>query len=202
VITVRAEHSGDEAGVRRVNLAAFETGMEADLVDALRACAPSYVAFVAVDGDEIVGHVSFTPVTVDGADVGAMALAPLAVLPARQGQGIGSRLTRVGLEHLRDVGCPFVVLVGHASYYPRFGFVPASTLGLTCQWPDVPDDVWLVAVLHPGADAAGRRGGALRARVRRHRVVPSSCRAGAATTPDDETWRGGRGGAGRSLPPL
>jgi len=151
VITVRAERAGDEAGVRRVNLAAFETAMEADLVDTLRACARSYVAFVAVDGDEIVGHVAFTPVDVDGADVGAMALAPLAVLPARQGRGIGSRLTRAGLEHLREHGRSFVVLVGHASYYPRFGFLPASTLALRCQWPDVPDDVWLVAVLDPAA---------------------------------------------------
>jgi len=151
VITIRAERPGDEAGVRRVNLAAFETAMEADLVDALRAGARSYVAFVAVDGDEIVGHVAFTPVTVDGAEVRAMGLAPLAVLPARQGQGIGSRLTRAGLEHLRGDGCSFVVLVGHASYYPRFGFVPASRLALTCPWPDVSDDVWLVAVLDPRA---------------------------------------------------
>lgn len=151
MITIRAERPGDEAGVRRVNLAAFDTAMEADLVDALRAGARCYVAFVAVDGDEIVGHVAFTPVTVDGAEVGAMGLAPLAVLPARQREGIGSRLTREGLEHLRAGGCSFVVLVGHAAYYPRFGFVPASRLALRCQWPDVPDDVWLVAVLDPRA---------------------------------------------------
>jgi len=147
VIVVRLEHPDDRAGVRAVHLAAFATAMEADLVDALRAEDAGYVGFVACEGEAILGHVAFTPVTVAGAPAAAMALAPLAVLPARQGEGIGSTLTRAGLEHLRATGCALVVLVGHAAYYPRFGFVPASRFGLVCPWPDVPDDVWLAAVL-------------------------------------------------------
>lgn len=151
MIVVRRERPGDEAGVRAVNLAAFDTPMEADLVDALRAQADGYRGLAACDGDEVVGHVAFTPVSVAGAPARAMALAPLAVLPERQRQGIGGRLTRAGLDDLREAGVAFVVLVGHASYYPRFGFEPAARHGLVCPWPDVPDDVWLVAVL----DAAG-----------------------------------------------
>jgi putative acetyltransferase len=159
VITVRRERPGDEASVRAVNLGAFPTAMEADLVDALRSGAAGYLGFVACDGDAVVGHVAFTPVTVAGAPARAMALAPLAVLPARQGEGIGSMLTRTGLDHLRAAGCALVVLVGHASYYPRFGFAPASRHGLACPWPDVPDDVWLAAVLDPAGVPVG--GGAV-----------------------------------------
>jgi putative acetyltransferase len=144
---IRAERPGDDAGVRRVNLAAFATAMEADLVDALRAGASPYVAFVAVDGDEIVGHVAFTPVTVSGGEARGMGLAPLAVVPARQRQGIGAGLVRHGLDRLRADGCPFVVLVGHPGYYPRFGFEPASGYGVRCPWPDVPDEVFMLAVL-------------------------------------------------------
>jgi putative acetyltransferase len=147
VIVIRAERADDAAAVRRVNLAAFDTAMEADLVDALRATAAAYIAFVAVDGDEIVGHVAFTPVTVVGDGAHGMGLAPLAVTPARQRQGIGSRLVRHGLDRLRADGCPFVVLVGHPEYYPRFGFEPASRFAVRCPWCNVPDDVFLLAVL-------------------------------------------------------
>ena len=160
MITIRAERPGDEAAVRSVNLAAFETAMEADLVDALRASAPGYSAYVARDADEIVGHVAFTTVTIEGSQASGMSLAPLAVLPARQRQGIGSRLARHGLEQLRQAGCPFVVVVGHPAYYPRFGFEPASQFGIGCPWPGIPDDVFLLMVL----DAAGlpRTGGMAR----------------------------------------
>lgn len=164
MITVRQERSSDQAGVRAVHLGAFETPMEADLVDALRSEVPGYLGFVACDGDAVVGHVVFTPITVAGAPARAMTLAPLAVLPARQREGIGSTLTRAGLEHLRAAACALVVLVGHASYYPRFGFVPASRFGLVCPWPDVPDDVWLAAVLDPaGVPANGGAVGVARA---------------------------------------
>jgi len=151
VITIRAERPSDEVAVRSVNLAAFETAMEADLVDALRASARPYLAYVAIDADEIVGHVAFTPVTIEGGQASGMGLAPLAVLPARQRQGVGSRLTRHGLEQLRLAGCPFVVVVGHPAYYPRFGFEPASRFGIACPWSGIPDDVFLLAVL----DTAG-----------------------------------------------
>jgi putative acetyltransferase len=76
-----------------------------------------------------------------------MGLAPMAVLPDRQRQGIGSRLIQRGLELLRDRGCPFVVVVGHPEYYPRFGFEPASKHGLVSQWEGMPDEAFMVMVL-------------------------------------------------------
>ena len=68
-------------------------------------------------------------------------MSALKQLPERQRQGIGSRLVRRGLDVLRERGCPFVVVVGHPEYYPRFGFEPASLHGLASQWPGVPDAV-------------------------------------------------------------
>jgi putative acetyltransferase len=76
-----------------------------------------------------------------------MGLAPMAVLPERQGEGIGSALVAVGLEILKGMRCPFIVVLGHADYYPRFGFVPASTFGFRCQWEGVPDENFMILVL-------------------------------------------------------
>jgi putative acetyltransferase len=107
--------------------------MEADIVDALRSSCPEALSLVAIQDTHVVGHMLFTPVTIDGASiVGGMGLAPMAVLPEKQRLGIGSRLVRAGLEQLRHVGCPFVIVLGHPEYYPRFGFLPASRFGLSC----------------------------------------------------------------------
>ena len=69
------------------------------------------------------------------------------MVPERQRQGIGSKLVEAGNRSLRDAGCPFIIVLGHASYYPRFGFMPASRHGITCEW-DVPNDVFMVLVLN------------------------------------------------------
>jgi putative acetyltransferase len=78
----------------------------------------------------------------------------MAVHPDRQRQGIGSQLVRRGLAILRERGCPFVVVVGHPHYYPRFGFEPASKHGVTSEWDGIPDDAFLVLIL----DAAAMNG--------------------------------------------
>jgi putative acetyltransferase len=91
-----------------------------------------------------------------------MGLAPLAVLPDYQGQGIGSGLVEHGLAVLRERGCPFVVVLGHPDYYPRFGFKRASAHGLASQWDGVPDEVFMVLVLD--ADAMAGAGGVARYR--------------------------------------
>jgi putative acetyltransferase len=80
-----------------------------------------------------------------------MGLAPLAVIPDRRRQGIGSALVRRGLELLRTDGYPFVIVLGHPEYYPRFGFERASAHGLACQWKDVPGEALRVLVFDPDA---------------------------------------------------
>ena len=150
-MNIREERPEDAGTVRAVNLAAFETSVEANLVDALRDQARPIVSLVAEDGGAIVGHILFSPVTlVHGPNLPMMGLAPMAVVPERQRTGIGSRLVRAGLEHCRREGVAAVVVVGHATYYPRFGFVPGSRFGLACEY-DVPDDVFLACELRDGA---------------------------------------------------
>ena len=146
VIEIREEQYSDQDAVRRINEIAFEQGPEAAIVDKLRKSCKNYCSFVAVNQDTVIGHILFTPVTIDGSDVTGMGLAPMAVLPSYQNQGIGSLLARHGLQHLQRSGCPFVIVLGHPEYYPRFGFEPASHYRLRCQWEGVPDEAFMVVV--------------------------------------------------------
>jgi putative acetyltransferase len=154
VMTIRPERSQDAFRVRHVNEQAFGQPLEADLVEKLRQRCIDSLSLVAED-DAVVGHILFTPVVVESARrrVLGMGLAPMAVLPDRQRQGIGSQLVRRGLDILRERGCPFVVVVGHPEYYPRFGFEPASAHGLASQWEGVPDAAFMVLVLDVDAMA-------------------------------------------------
>ena len=149
MITVRQEQSHDIAAVRVLNEAAFDQPAEAGIVDSIRAACPDALSFVAVDGDRIVGHILFSPVVVSAPneDIQGMGLAPMAVLPERQRQGIGSLLVRTGIEALREWRCPYIIVLGHPEYYPRFGFAPASQHGLSCQWAGIPDEVFMALVL-------------------------------------------------------
>jgi putative acetyltransferase len=150
---VRDEQPHDATAIRAVNEQAFGQAGEADLVDALRARGAVTLSLVAVVEDEIIGHILFTPapiVDAAGAATAAVALGPMAVHPAHQRRGIGSRLVEVGLERLRAAGHQLVVVLGHPTYYPRFGFVPASRLAIGCTW-DVPDDVFMALELGAGA---------------------------------------------------
>ncbi len=151
MVIIRAETVEDFDAVRRVNELAFETPDEARLVDRLRGTSP-HVSLVAVEEGRVVGHIFFSPVMIESQETGvaAMGLGPMAVVPERQGGGIGSRLVREGLEECRRRGCGVVVVLGHADYYPRFGFVPASRKGLRCKWP-VGDEHFMVSELAPGA---------------------------------------------------
>ncbi len=147
---IRREGEGDRAGVYAVNAAAFETADEATLVDVLRESAEPVVSLVAEENGRIVGHIMFSPVTIAGhPDLKVMGLGPMAVLPERQRTGIGSLLVKRGLEECRKLGCGAVVVLGHPWFYPRFGFVPASRFGLTCEF-DVSDEVFMALELVPG----------------------------------------------------
>ena len=151
MITIRSEIAEDIPAVRRVNELAFGRPDEAALVDALRAAARPYISLVAADEGRVVGHIFFSPVELEAEDSAfILGLAPMAVLPEYQRQGVGSQLVREGLGECRRIGCEVVVVLGHPEYYPRFGFVPASRKGLRCEYP-VPDEVFMVAELRPNA---------------------------------------------------
>jgi len=158
VTTIRPEKPEDLPLIRHVNELAFGQPAEADLVEKLRDACSDALSLVAEDS-AIVGHILFSPVVVAAMErrVVGMGLAPLAVRPDRQRQGIGSQLVRRGLDILRARGCPFVVVVGHPEYYPRFGFEPASKRGLVSQWEGIPDAAFMVLVLdaHALAGASG-----------------------------------------------
>lgn len=147
---IRSEQPADIAAIHAVNRAAFEASTEADLVDVLRKQAHPIVSLVAENADAIVGHIFFSPVTLSGHALKMMGLAPMAVLPAQHRRGIGSALVRAGLERCRELGCEAVIVLGHAEYYPRFGFAPASRFGIACEY-DVPDDVFMALELERGS---------------------------------------------------
>jgi putative acetyltransferase len=148
---IRREESQDVLQVRAVNVAAFGSATEADIVDVLRSDTHEIVSLVAEEAGEIVGHVMFSPVhIVEAPDLRAMGLAPLAVIPRRQRTGIGGELIRAGLEECRQLGVNAVFVVGHPSYYPRFGFSPASEFGFKCEF-EVPDDVFMAVEVFSGA---------------------------------------------------
>jgi putative acetyltransferase len=157
MITIRDETPEDYADVYRVNALAFGQEGEGALVERLRGACPN-VSLVAVEGGRVVGHIFFSPVTVEseGAAFEAVGLGPMAVLPEFQNQGVGSRLVRRGLEECVKRGHGIVFVLGHPDYYPRFGFTPAGAKGLACEYP-APDEAFMVAELRPGA-LGGRTG--------------------------------------------
>jgi putative acetyltransferase len=147
--SIRPEQRQDTAAVRTVNERAFGQLSEANIVDQLRESCGDLISLVATHGDSIVGHILFSPVTIEvnGRVIEGMGLAPMAVLPEYQRRGIGSELVEGGLAVLRDRSCAFVVVLGHPEYYPRFGFEPASKRRIACQWKGVPDEVFMILIL-------------------------------------------------------
>jgi putative acetyltransferase len=144
-VEIREEQPADVASIREVNRLAFGQSQEGEIVDALRANGGITLSLVAVMGGKIVGHILYSPILVGSAFHGA-ALGPMAVHPDYQRQGIGSQLVAAGNRRITEAGYPFVIVLGHADFYPRFGFIRASERGISCQW-DVPDDVFMVLIL-------------------------------------------------------
>lgn len=157
---VRPERAGDERAVFAVHAAAFPGDGEARLVDALRASVTPSVSLVATlgEGGDVVGHVFVSPVTLDtepeARDLGG--LAPVGVLPAHQGRGVGGALVRAALEASRRAGFRAIFLLGDPAWYARFGFAPAGPLGFGYGDGD-PGAAFQQVELEPGA-LAGRRG--------------------------------------------
>ena len=158
MISIHREIPEDVNSIRHVNQQAFGQNEEAEIVDKLRKRGAATISLVAVEGNQIVGHILFSPVTIESeySNFEAIALAPMSVLPPYQRKGIGSQLVRAGLEECRLLNHEIVVVLGHPHYYPRFGFVPATSRGVTCEF-EVCDDAWMIMELREGA-LAGRRG--------------------------------------------
>jgi putative acetyltransferase len=149
-VEIRQERPEDESAVRETHEQAFGSPGEASLVDRLRG-SPESISLVATLGERVVGHILFTPISIEPATrVRVAGLAPMAVRPENQRSRIGSQLVQAGLDHCREHGYAAVVVVGHPEFYPRFGFTRASTKGLTCEFP-VRDEVFMAVDLNPGA---------------------------------------------------
>jgi putative acetyltransferase len=134
MVGIRDERASDAAVIRAVVESAFETaphssGTEPSIIDALRAAGALSVSLVAVEEGDIVGHVAFSPVTIDGGAQGWFGLGPVAVRPDRQQRGIGDMLIRRGLERLMHTGANGCVVLGEPGYYGRFGFESDPALG-------------------------------------------------------------------------
>lgn len=149
-IQIRSETDNDKTAVYDINAAAFATETEAKLVDALRESASEYISQVAVEDQNVVGHIMFTPVTLEPfEDLRLMGLAPMAVSPSLQRGGIGSELVKTGLLRCTESDVGAVAVLGHPQYYPRFGFRPASQWGIKSEY-EVPEEVFMMMELSPG----------------------------------------------------
>ena len=157
-MVIRPETPEDAAAIHNVNGEAFGQKEEGELIDKLRNRGVLSLSLVAVEDKEIVGHIAFSPVVIESetSSFEGISLAPMAVLPAYQRQGIGSKMVRAGLEECRRLGHEIVVVLGHPAYYPRFGFVLAGPEGIGCEF-EVPDEAWMILELREEA-LAGRRG--------------------------------------------
>ncbi len=150
------ESNEDElADALAVEAAAFGSDVEAGLVSDLLndpSAQPS-LSLLAYENDEAVGHILFTTVHLgSAASIKAAILAPLAVMPEYQNQGVGSQLVEEGLRRLAEEGVELVFVLGYPEYYSRFGFQPAGVLGFDAPYP-IPEkdaDAWMVRAPSPG----------------------------------------------------
>lgn len=154
--TFRPETAADYPAIRRVVEDAFGRPVEADLIDDLRSEGYVRLATVAEIDGEIVGHVLYSDlnITTAGGVVMALALAPMAIAPAWQRQGVGSELIRHSLDTCRAAGHRIAIVLGHADYYPRFGFSPSLAVPLETPYAG---PSFMALELVPGA-LAGVRG--------------------------------------------
>ncbi len=156
---IRPELPSDAPAIFDVHLQAFAQDGESRLVDALRdeGMINPELSLVADYGGHIIGHILFCPVSIisAGTETSALALAPLGVHCDYQCRGIGAALVETGIEECRRLGHRIVIVVGHPSYYPRFGFTAAKESGIFPPFP-CPDNVFMALPLTTGAlDGAG-----------------------------------------------
>jgi putative acetyltransferase len=147
-VKIRLERPEDHAAVRHVNIFAFDTPAEANLVDTLRTSGCTFISLIAESEEKVVGHIRFTPVALMPADSGLRlpGLAPMAVRPDFQRRGVGSALVKTGLIHITALDYDAVAVLGHPHFYPHFGFVPSTRYGIKSEY-DVPEEVFMMLEL-------------------------------------------------------
>lgn len=154
-MTIREATAEDLDAVLAIERAAFDSGEEADLVQALLSdeSARPILSLLAFQNETAAGHILFTRARLDSdTSVSISVLAPLAIVPDHQKQGIGGQLIAAGLDHLRNEGVGLVFVLGHPDYYPRSGFQPAGALGYEATYPILEKNAgaWMVQELRPG----------------------------------------------------
>ena len=149
---IRRESPADIAAIHALHAASFPTPGEARLVDTLRAAGHLWASLVAVENEQLMGHVAFSPVTLDRAAIG-LGLGPIAVRSDYRRRGIAERLVRGGLELCRNGGVSFVVVLGDPRYYVRFGFEPARRWAMRDEFEG--GDAFQALELVPGAMPPG-----------------------------------------------
>lgn len=162
---IRVSNKNEQAEIEKIHKAAFEQTEGAEKAQGIvnlvhdlfeDETAKPLHSFVAVEKDNLIGHVLFTKVTIIDCpiEVEAQILAPLAVLPGCQSTGIGVRLIEEGLHQLKEEGIDLVFVLGHIEYYPRAGFInDAKSMGLEAPYyiPEEFADAWMVMELSPGS---------------------------------------------------
>ena len=149
-MTIREENAADVPAIHEVECAAFGRKNEADLVDTLRCNGKLILSLVAETESGIAGHIAFSGMALDppSADDCVLGLGPVAVLPDRQGKGVGSSLVREGLRIAHSLGYTHIVLLGAPAYYRRFGFVPARRFGISNEYTS--GDEFMIVALSGG----------------------------------------------------
>ena len=153
-IEIRQEQPADQQAVYELNKATFGQESESKLVESLRgsdAFIPA-LSLVAVAGEEVVGHILFTKIKItdeNGRSFDSLALAPMAVKPARQRQGVGGKLITYGLSRAKALGYTSVIVLGHEAYYPKYGFTPAINWQIKPPF-EVPENAFMAIELVTG----------------------------------------------------
>lgn len=153
MLIIRPETLEDYAAVYEVNKLAFGQENEARLVKNIRHAANfnPKLSLVAIKNEKVVGHILFSPINIQSpkGNIPVLALAPLAICPEFQNQGIGSQLVKQGLEECQRLEHKVVIVIGNPTYYTRFGFSSATAKGLSAPFP-VPDEAFMILELVPG----------------------------------------------------
>mgnify|MGYP001406246753 CR=1 FL=1 len=149
MITIREENKNDLHTIKNINDKAFNQQEEGIIIDKIRKSNSQILSLVAEKDNKTVGHIFYSQAEIDcnNETIIGMGLAPMAVLPKFQKQGIGKKLITDSLEILKALEIPFIIVLGHEDYYPKFGFEKASNYNIKCQWKGVPDAAFMIMIL-------------------------------------------------------